>query len=89
VVDNAKFAIVLEVLMRLLFRKGYLMWSQALEDAVEKGIAARKNKVSGSSKGINAKSKEDIDTVKLQWEVAENCLRLMVKVIKSKHMVEN
>ncbi|KAF8534423.1 hypothetical protein BDD12DRAFT_699430, partial [Trichophaea hybrida] len=85
VVDNAKFTIVLEVLVRLLFRKGYLVWSQELEDAVERGIAARKNKVSGSSKGKDAKYNEDMDEVNRQWEVADNCLRLMIKLVKAKH----
>ncbi|KAF2718782.1 hypothetical protein K431DRAFT_287384 [Polychaeton citri CBS 116435] len=54
VTENAKVSLLVEDLLRLLWRSGWLEWTSVLESAVEKGIEARKMKASsdGRRKGV-------------------------------------
>lgn len=84
VVENAKVAILLDVLLRMLLATNNLVWSPALEEAVERGIAARKER-GVSFKNACAKGKEDTDAIRLQWSVAEETLQLVVRVVRAQH----
>lgn len=84
VVENAKVAILLDVLLRMLLATDNLVWSPALENAVERGIAARKKR-GVSFRNASGKDKEDTAAIRLQWNVAEETLRLVVKVARAHH----
>ena len=84
VVENAKVAILLDVLLRMLLATNNLVWSPALEEAVECGIAARKKR-GVSFKSASAKGKEDTAAIRLQWSVAEETLRLVVRAVRAQH----
>ncbi|KAI5805835.1 hypothetical protein EDC01DRAFT_640508 [Geopyxis carbonaria] len=79
VIDNAKVAMLLETLMRLLFNNHLLKWTPELEKAVEKGIAARKK--SGTVRAVRG-AQENTDEVKSYWKAAEDKLNIMVKILK-------
>jgi hypothetical protein len=84
VVDNAKFAVSVEVLLRMLLDSGLLVWTQELEDAAETGITAREKRASWSFKGgAHGKLKpEEQEAVKLHWKVAEESIRTVIRVVK-------
>lgn len=81
IIDNAKVAMLLETLMRLLFNNRLLNWTPELEKAVEKGIAARKK--CGAVKVTRA-AQENTDGIKRFWKAAEDKLIIMVKILKSR-----
>jgi hypothetical protein len=80
--ENAKVAVLLELLTRMLLREGSLIYSQSLEDAVEEGVNARKGKV--GAKGPNGRSKENLKEVRTEWENTEERLRALVRVVKGR-----
>lgn len=77
VVDNAKVAVLLESMMRLLVTEAGMRWSPELEEAVEVGIEARKRKAAGR-RGGGDRERETRGV----WESAENRLRGMVGLLK-------
>jgi len=81
-VENAKVAVLLELLTRMLLREGSLIYSQSLEDAVEEGINARKVKV--GTKGPSGRNKENLKEARTQWENTEERLRALVRVVKGR-----
>lgn len=77
VVDNAKVAVLLESMLRMLVTEVGMRWSEELENAVEVGIEARAAKASGSGRR-GEKEKE----ARWVWEGAEARLRGMVGMLK-------
>jgi hypothetical protein len=77
-ISNARVAILLQVLFQLLFRRGFLEYTEELEAAVKEGKMKRIEKV-GSPKG---KAKKELEEVQLDWNIAEDGLQLMVGLLK-------
>lgn len=80
--DNAKVAILLESMMRLLLTEAELVWSTELELAVEKGIEERKKKATGDRRINKGKEKE----ARHALEDAEGRLRAMIAFLKKRHV---
>jgi len=81
-VDNAKVAIVLESLLRLLVKEDFIAYTPELEAAVETGIKMRREKAKIPTSRNGKLTQDDIDAIKLQWHVAEESLRLLVRLLK-------
>lgn len=80
-IENAKVALLLEALMRLLVENTDMNWSQALEIATLNGTKARQKQVNRT--GAHAKIK-DLDIIITQWKAAEERLRCVVRILKAK-----
>lgn len=66
VVDNAKLSLLVEDLLRLLWRSGRLTYSDSLKESVEEGIKVRKGKVSMDGRrkaAVRAAEDEEARTV--------------------------
>lgn len=89
--SNARLAILLDVQLRLLAREGYLKWTPELQDAVEKGVKARRDKVNTSDKrrkrqpGTESLMQEQ---TKLFWTAAEGRIKGTTAVLKMKAQQE-
>lgn len=81
VIDNAKVAVLLESMLRMLVTEVGMRWSEELEKAVEVGIGARAAKVSGGGRRAEREAEREARWV---WEGAEERLRGMVDVLKMK-----
>lgn len=79
VVDNAKVAVLLESMLRMLVTEVGMRWSEGLEKAVEVGIGARAAKASGSGRRVEREAEREARWV---WEGAEERLRGMVDMLK-------
>ena len=65
VVDNAKVAVLLETLTRLIWRSGELEWSSILERALEAGVAVREEKAFGDDRRRSGPPKQtDVEASK-------------------------
>lgn len=76
--DNVKMAILVEVVLRLMMNKGWLVWSQELEDKAEEGIAARRKQ--GKTNKAGHSREENLAA----WDGADMRLRMLVKMAKIK-----
>lgn len=79
VVDNAKVAVLLESMLRMLITEVGVQWSEELEKAVEAGIGARAAKAAGSGRRVEREKEKEAKWV---WDGAEERLRAMVKALK-------
>ncbi|GAB1730664.1 hypothetical protein NU195Hw_g395t1 [Hortaea werneckii] len=74
--DNAKVALLLEDLLRLLWRSGNLEWCEDLQTVVERGIEARREKVVFDGRRKKSqRAKEDEEAVAVMEQSGE---RMMV-----------
>ncbi|KAI5853079.1 hypothetical protein DFP73DRAFT_535026 [Morchella snyderi] len=78
--DNAKVAMLLESMTRLLVTEAGLVWSTELELAVEKGIEERRKKATGDRRINKEKEKE----ARLALEDADGRLRAMIAFLKQR-----
>ena len=73
--DNAKVGLLVEDLLRLLWKNGDLVYSEKLRKAVEKGIKARTDKVAfDGRRKTGAKAKEDEEAAMLMEGSGERML---------------
>lgn len=79
VIDNAKVAVLLESMLRMLITEVGVQWSEELEKAVETGIGARAAKAAGSGRRVDRDKEREARWV---WYGAEERLRAMVKTLK-------
>lgn len=79
VIDNAKVAVLLESMLRMLVTAVGMRWSQELENAVEAGIGARAAKAAGSGRKMEKEKEKEARWV---WEGAEGRLRAIVKILR-------
>lgn len=77
-IDNVKLAVVLEVILRIMMERGLLVWSRELEEAVEKGIEARRRQ--GRTNKAGHSREENL----LAWKGADMRLRLLVKMSRAR-----
>ncbi|KAI5816101.1 hypothetical protein BZA77DRAFT_387814 [Pyronema omphalodes] len=78
--NNARVAVLLQVLFQLLMRRGFVSYSLDLEAAVKEGRRKRREKV-GSPKG---KARKELEEVRQDWNMAEDGLLFMVALLKSR-----
>ncbi|KAI7287082.1 hypothetical protein KC345_g749 [Hortaea werneckii] len=76
--DNAKVALLLEDLLRLLWRSGNLEWCEDLQTVVERGIEARREKVAFDGRRKKSqRAKEDEEAVDLMEKSGERMLVIL------------
>ncbi|RMY91938.1 hypothetical protein D0862_09604 [Hortaea werneckii] len=81
--DNAKVALLLEDLLRLLWRSGNLEWSEDLQTMVVRGIEARKERVAfDGRKKKNHRAKEDEEAVAMMEKCGERML-VVLELVKT------
>lgn len=73
--DNAKVALLLEDLLRLLWRSGNLEWRKDLQIVVVRGIEARREKVAFDGRRKKSqRAKEDEEAVAMMEKCGERML---------------
>ncbi|RMY61019.1 hypothetical protein D0863_11420 [Hortaea werneckii] len=73
--DNAKVALLVEDLLRLLWRSGNLEWCEDLQTVVERGIEARREKVAFDGRRKKSqRAKEDEEAVAVMEKSGERML---------------
>ncbi|KAI7490721.1 hypothetical protein KC351_g439 [Hortaea werneckii] len=76
--DNAKVALLLEDLLRLLWRSGNLEWCEDLQTVVERGIEARREKVAFDGRRKKSqRAKEDEQAVAVMEKSGERMLVIL------------
>lgn len=80
-IDNAKVSVLLETMLRLLAARGMLQPSAALTNAVERGIAARLERVQMETRR-NSNAKQGLESPGLVWLTeSHERLRFMLKLL--------
>ncbi|KAI7153056.1 hypothetical protein KC349_g8605 [Hortaea werneckii] len=81
--DNAKVALLLEDLLRLLWRSGNLEWGEDLQTVVERGIEARREKVAFDGRRKKSqRAKEDEEAVAMMEKCGERML-VVLELVKT------
>lgn len=81
--DNAKVALLLEDLLRLLWRSGNLEWCEDLQTVVERGIEARREKVAFDGRRKKSlRAKEDEEAVAMMEKCGERML-VVLELVKT------